>query len=94
MNDLRAILSLEHAPFEFNGVKLQLRRPTLLDLVEAHEANQRDGAHSRAWAIQAHLLDMDGNKVFASVDAALACPAALAAAAFKAIEALYSEGSD
>lgn len=94
MADLRAILMLEPVGVQYGGVPLKLRRPTLLDLVEAHEANAVGAAHSRAWALWRHLMTEDGAPVFSSPEAAMACPSGLAAAMIPRIEALYSEGVD
>jgi hypothetical protein len=92
--DIRAILALEPVPFAWNGHELLLKRPNLVDLCEAVEVNSRPAAESRAWALARHLLDSDGRPLFASPEAASACPSGLAAKAIPAIEALYSEGVD
>jgi len=94
MKDLRAILALEPAPFSWNGHSLLLKRPNLVDLVEAIEANALPPVQSRAWAIARHLLGPDGAPLFATAAEAANCPSGLAAKAFPAIEALYSEGVD
>jgi len=94
LHDLAAILRLEPVRVEFNGTQLQLRRPTLLDLVEAHEANALGAAQSRAWALCRHVQTVDGAPVWHSPDAALACPSGLASFLIPKIEALYSEGVD
>lgn len=94
MADLRAILALEPVPVDYRGARLMLKRPTLLDLVEAMEANAVGTAHARAWAIHRHVLDENGTPVFATPETALACPSGLAAKVFPMIEGLYQEGSD
>ena len=94
MHDLRAILTLEPVKVEYHGVQLQLKRPTLLDLVEAHEANALGAAQSRAWALWRHVQTAEGAQVWASPEAALACPSGLASFLVTKIEALYSEGVD
>jgi hypothetical protein len=92
--DLRSILALEPVPFEYMGVPLKLKRPSLIDLVEAVEANAVGTAHARAWAIHRHVLDENGTPVFATPETALACPSGLAAKTMPMIEELYKEGSD
>lgn len=94
MADLRAILMLEPVAVEYRGVALRIKRPTLIDLVEAHEANAVGAAHSRAWALWRHLQTEDGSPVFSSPEAAMACPSGLAAFIIPKVEALYSEGVD
>lgn len=94
MPDIRAILALEHKPFELNGAACLLKRPTLADLVDAVSANEQGPVFSKAWALHRHLLDPTGSPVFSTVDEAMRAPAGIAAKAVAAIEALYSEGSD
>lgn len=94
MSDIRAILALEPIPFEWNGHAMLIKRPNLVDLVEAIEANARPALESRAWALSRHLLSTDGAPLFADAAAAMSCPSGLAAKAFVRIEALYSEGVD
>lgn len=93
MSDIKAILALHPAPFEWNGHRLQLKRPSITDLIDATAANEKGPAQSRAWALWRHLLDDAGTPLFASPEAAAACPLALALEATRRIEELYSEGS-
>lgn len=94
MSDIRAILALEPADFDWRGQRLKLKRPSLTDLIDATEANQKGAGYSRAWALWRHLLDENGTPVFDSPEAAMSCPLALAVAAQERIEHLYSEGSN
>lgn len=94
MTDLRAILTLEPAVFEWKGQTLLLRRPNLIDLVSATEANQKGPGYGRAWAIAAHVMDDQRRPLFESPEAAMQCPLGLALALQERLEFLYSEGSD
>lgn len=94
MTDIRAILALEPLPFTWKGQPLKLKRPSLCDLVDAHNANEKGASHSRAWAIARHLLDDAGAPIFASPEDAMQCPLDLALHVNGMIEGLYSEGSD
>lgn len=94
MSDIRAILALEPAHFDWKGQRLLLKRPSLTDLIDATQANEKGVAFARSWALWRHLLDENGTPVFESPEAAMACPLALALAANERIEHLYSEGSN
>lgn len=94
MTDLRAILTLAPVEFPWQGQKLLLRRPNLLDLVGATNANEKGGAYGRAWAIANHVMDDAGQPIFASPDDAMRCPLQLALALQERLEFLYSEGSN
>lgn len=94
MADIRSILALEPIEAEYRGVRLRIDRPTLADLVEALDVQQRAPASGRAWFLYRHLKDADGSPLFDSVEAAERAPAGLAARFVPQIEALYSEGVD
>lgn len=88
------MLTLEPARATVRGYAFSFTRPTLLDLVEAIDASAQGVAHGRAWALHRHTRDAEGVAVFSSIDAAMQCPAALAAGLSNEIERLYNEGRD
>jgi hypothetical protein len=91
---LAAALRLEHKPVERDGVRFLLRRPTVADLAEALEQNERDPKRANVWLLRSHVLNEQGVPVFADEAAAAQCPLALGRWLVAEVEGLYGEGRD
>lgn len=76
-----------------DGTAFTLRRPSVLDLVEAIEFTKTNPTQFYAWLVQKHLVE-DGKQVFASVDEILKLDANLVNHIAGAAEKLYGEGRD
>ena len=94
MPNLRDILSLKPVPTTVAGFDVVISRPTICDLVEAIEINEKRPSDARPWMLHRHLLDASGTPLFASVEDARLCPAHVGAEAIRKIELLYNEGRD
>jgi hypothetical protein len=92
MSDLLSILRLEHKPVEVSGVRLLLRRPTVADLAEALDVNEKAPKDANPTLLRMHVLNESGVPVFADLEAARQCPVALGAKLVAEIEGLYAEG--
>jgi len=91
---LRDAFRLLPLPFEINGVRCQLRRPTALDFVDAIQESQQRPQSLYAWFAYRHLIDMDGKPVFVTVQEALDSDGKMIWEIGKAAEQLYEEGRD
>lgn len=76
-----------------NGVAVELRRPSALDLIEALDMSAKDPQRLSAWMVARHLVE-NGAPVFASVDEALAADAFTVQKISALVERLYAEGRD
>ena len=94
MPDLRSILTLQPKRVEIIGLEVFLKRPTIVDLAEMTEANERDPKFARLFALSRHILDADLKQVFPTPADAESCPAKFAVDAIVEIEKLYGEGLD
>ena len=94
MSDIRAALRLEHKPVEVDGVRFLLRRPTVADLAELLHVGETDKARTNDMLLCRHVLDEQGQPLFASFDEAAACPLRLAYRIVPLVEGLYAEGRD
>jgi hypothetical protein len=92
MADLLSILRLEHKPVEVSGVRLLLRRPTVADLAQALEVNEKSPKDGNPTLLQMHVLNESGVPVFADLESARQCPVAVGAKLISEIEGLYAEG--
>jgi predicted DNA-binding ArsR family transcriptional regulator len=76
-----------------DGTAVELRRPSVLDLIEALEVAAKTPERVQAWMVFRHLVE-NGESVFASVDEVLASDALVVQRIAQMAEALYSEGRD
>lgn len=76
------------------GQRVTLRRPSALDFIEGADAAAKAPASLYGWMAWRHLLDESGNRVFASIEDALAADGRLILQIGKACEQLYEEGRD
>jgi predicted DNA-binding ArsR family transcriptional regulator len=76
-----------------DGTAVELRRPSVLDLIEALEVSAKTPERVQAWMVLRHLVE-NGEPVFASVDEVLASDALVVQRIAQMAEALYSEGRD
>lgn len=75
------------------GVKIAVRRPSALDMVEAIQQSKSAPETFGAWLVYRHAL-ADGGPMFASIDEVLRSDAHAVAAASAGIQRLYEEGRD
>lgn len=94
MPDLRDILTLKPKRVEVIGLEVFLARPTVVDLLEITDLNEKDPIRAKLRALSIHVLDDRFERVFPTDDDARACPAKFAADVIPMIEALYGEGLD
>lgn len=76
-----------------DGTPVELRRPSVLDLIEALEVSAKTPERVQAWMVLRHLVE-NGQSVFESVDEVLASDALVVQRIAQMAEALYSEGRD
>jgi hypothetical protein len=76
-----------------DGTAVELRRPSVLDLIEALEVSAKTPERVQAWMVLRHLVE-NGQLVFESVDEVLASDALVVQRIAQMAEALYSEGRD
>ena len=76
-----------------NGVAVDLRRPSALDLIEALDVSTKTPERLSAWMVARHLVE-NGAPVFASVDEALNADAFTVQKISVLVERLYAEGRD
>lgn len=85
-------LNREPIELEVAGETVEVRRPTLADLVALTDATQR-GVHASAWYCWNHCY-RDGRRMFASVEAVMELPLPWVLAVSREIDQLYGEGLD
>lgn len=94
MSGIRELLRNEPKPVTIMGEAMLLRRPSALDLIEALDIAAREPSRVRVWLVATHALDAAGERLFESMDAALAAPAGIVNAIADEAEKLYGEGRD
>lgn len=87
---IKEALLLKNVKVKIDDFEVELRRPSVLDLVEA--ANQKED-NIAAWLVYNHLLE-NGEKVFSNIDEVYQSDALLVEKIAKAIDGLYGEGRD
>jgi len=92
--DLRSILTLKPKRVEVIGLEVFLARPTVVDLIDISDLNEKDPVRAKLRALSIHVLDNNGERVFPTDEDARCCPAKFAADVIPMIEAMYGEGLD
>jgi len=92
--DLRSILTLKPKRVEVIGLEVFLARPTVVDLIDISDLNEKDPVRAKLRALSIHVLDNNGERVFPTDEDARLCPAKFAADVIPMIEAMYGEGLD
>jgi len=76
-----------------NGVAVELRRPSALDLIEALDVSTKTPERLSAWMVARHLVE-NGSPVFASGEEALNADAVTVQQISALVARLYAEGRD